>query len=159
MYRLVHFVSSTSTRYGAEARRWGESRWNDDKLGSNLFRNVQEVLWSIRWTYSVILSFPLTNGKWHSYPWPTMTSQPIRIMSGFHGAFVTGVAYQQGTFTLPDTCTSKSQNWSRPPILGLACAPIVETRFLEVSMSLLDFSHRIPLVTFSNLLIIPHLKN
>ena len=27
------------------------------------------------------------------------------------------------------------------PIVGLACAPIVETRFLELAMSLLDFFH------------------
>ena len=39
------------------------------------------------------------------------------------------------------------------PISGLACAPIVETRFLELAMSLLDFSSRIPLGTFSILLI------
>ena len=26
------------------------------------------------------------------------------------------------------------------PFMGLACAPIVETRFLELAMSLLDFS-------------------
>ena len=32
------------------------------------------------------------------------------------------------------------------PILGLANAPIVETKFLELAMSLLDFSPRIPLV-------------
>ena len=32
----------------------------------------------------------------------------IYIMSGFHGAFATGVASQQGTLTLPDT-------WFRPP--------------------------------------------
>ena len=35
------------------------------------------------------------------------------------------------------------------PFVGLACAPIVETRFLELAMSLLDFSPRIPLGTFS----------
>ena len=69
-----------------------------------------------------------------------------RIMIGFHGAFATCVACQQGTLTLPDT-------WLRPPILGLACAPIVETRFFELAMSLLDFSTRIPLGTFSILLI------
>ena len=39
------------------------------------------------------------------------------------------------------------------PILGLANAPIVETKFLELAMSLLDFSPRIPLSTFSILLI------
>ena len=38
------------------------------------------------------------------------------------------------------------------PIVGLACAPIVETRFLELAMSLLDFSPRIPLGPFSILL-------
>ena len=37
-------------------------------------------------------------------------------------------------------------------IVGLACIPIVETRFLELAMSLLDFSPRIPLGTFSILL-------
>ena len=41
------------------------------------------------------------------------------------------------------------------PIVGLACAPIVENRFLELAMSLLDFSPRIPLGTFS-ILLIPH---
>ena len=38
------------------------------------------------------------------------------------------------------------------PILGLANAPIVETKFLELAMSLHDFSPRIPLGTFSILL-------
>ena len=38
------------------------------------------------------------------------------------------------------------------PILGLANAPIVETKFFELAMSLLDFSPRIPLGTFSILL-------
>ena len=33
-------------------------------------------------------------------------------MSGFHGAFATGVASQQGTLTLPDT-------WFRPPFWDL----------------------------------------
>ena len=44
------------------------------------------------------------------------------------------------------------------PILGLANAPIVETKFLELAMSLLDFSLRIPLGTFSILLSIEHLR-
>ena len=38
------------------------------------------------------------------------------------------------------------------PFLGLACAPIVETSFLELAMSLQDFSPWIPLGTFSILL-------
>ena len=79
--------------------------------------------------------------------WPSYRAWPSLIMSGFHGAFATGVACQQGTLTLPDT-------WFRPPIMGRACVPIVETRFLELAMSLLDFSPRIPLGTFSILLTI-----
>ena len=51
-----------------------------------------------------------------------------RVMSAFHGAFAAGVACQQGTLILPF------------PILGLDYAPIVETRFLELAMSLRDFS-------------------
>ena len=69
-----------------------------------------------------------------------------RIMSGFHGAFATGVASQQGTLTLPDT-------WFRPPFWDLLMLQLLETKFLELAMSLLDFSPRIPLGTFSILLI------
>ena len=39
--------------------------------------------------------------------WPWYRAWPSQIMSGFHGAFATGVACQQGTLTLPD-------NWFRP---------------------------------------------
>ena len=118
-----------------------------------------------------------------------------RFMSGFHGAFATGVASQQGTLTLPDT-------WFRPPFWDLLMLQllknktnhpisnnshpsatakksniqpqnragvkkptgtsynfdkvwiqIVETKFLELAVSLLDFSPRIPLGTFSILLL------
>ena len=39
--------------------------------------------------------------------WPWYRAWPSPIMSGFHGAFATGVACQQGTLTTPDT-------WFRP---------------------------------------------
>ena len=39
------------------------------------------------------------------------------------------------------------------PHFGTCYAPIVETKFLEPAMSLLDFSPRIPLGTFSILLL------
>ena len=67
-----------------------------------------------------------------------------RIMSGFRGAFVAGVACQQGTFTLPDT-------WFRPPFGTCLCFN-VKIRFPELTMSLLDFSPWVPLGTFSILL-------
>ena len=44
---------------------------------------IQEVLWSIRGSYSAIWSNPLTDIKWHSDPWPTVTSQPIRLSTNF----------------------------------------------------------------------------
>ena len=44
--------------------------------------------------------------------WPWYRAWPSPIMSGFNGAFATGVACQQGTLTLPDT-------WFRPPFWDL----------------------------------------
>ena len=35
------------------------------------------------WSYSAIWSTPLTNVKWHSDPWPIVTSQPIRLSTNF----------------------------------------------------------------------------
>ena len=75
--------------------------------------------------------------------WPLYRAWLSPIMSGFDGAFATGMACQQGTLTLPDT-------WFRPPPPWWDL--LVETRFLELAMSLLDFSPRIPLGTFSILL-------
>ena len=61
--------------------------------------------------------------SWHSFSFSTLhtfhqfhdlyTELDLHlIMSGFHGAFATGVASQQGTLTLPDT-------WFRPPFWDL----------------------------------------
>ena len=44
---------------------------------------IQKVVWLIRGSYSAIWSIPLTNVKWHSDPWPTVTSQPIRLSTNF----------------------------------------------------------------------------
>ena len=63
----------------------------------------------------------LTDHTFHQFHYLDTELDLRRIMNGFHGAFATGVACQQGTLTLPDT-------WFRAPFLGLGCAPIVETR-------------------------------
>ena len=62
-------------------------------------------------------------------------------MSGFHRAFATGVAYQQGTLTTSD-------NWCLPLFLGggLACALIVETSFPDSSPN-----NDLPKLTFTEL--------
>ena len=70
------------------------------------------------------------------------------ITRGFHGAFTvcaTGVACQQGTLTLPDT-------WFRP-FLVIAYVPTIETSFLELAVSFLDFRHWISYGTFPILLL------
>ena len=64
-----------------------------------------------------------------------------RIMSGFHGAFVTGVACQQGTLTLPDT-------WFRPLFETCLCSNCRDL----IPQTWLDFSPWIPIDTFLILL-------
>ena len=44
---------------------------------------IQEILWSIQGSYSAKWSLHLTNVKWHSDPWPTVASQPIRLSTNF----------------------------------------------------------------------------
>ena len=79
---------------------------------------IQEVLWSIRRSYWAICSLPLTNVKWpltsysycsndrtfHQRPDHVTELDLQRITSGFYEAFATGMAWQQGTLNLPDTC-------------------------------------------------------
>ena len=114
---------------------------------------IHEVLWSIRLPYSAIWSLPLTNVKWHSDPWTTVTSQPIRlstkhlyteldlhrIMSGFHGAFAAGVACQQGTLTLPDT-------WFRPSFWDLLVLQLLRPDSANLPCLYSTFHHKYPLV-------------
>ena len=71
-----------------------------------------------------------------------------RIKRGFHVAFATDVACQQGALTLPDTRFR--------PHFGTCLSSNVETRFLKLAMSLLDFSPWIPLGTFLNLFSASH---
>ena len=94
---------------------------------------------------------------WHSDPWPTVTSQPIRLSTNFMTLIpsLTFTDYEWFRWSICNGCGMPAGN-AYPsghlvpsPILGLANAPIVETKFLELTMSLLDFSPRIPLGTFS----------
>ena len=71
----------------------------------------------------------------HIVPSPLLMLQLLmRITTGFHGVFVTGVTYQQGTLpcTLPDTLIRRLPFW------GLAYALIVDTNFPELAVSFLD---------------------
>ena len=89
-----------------------------------------------------------------------MTSQPIRLSTNFMTLIpsLTFTDYEWFPWSICNGCGMQAGN-AYPsghlvpsPILGLANAPIVETKFLELAMSLLDFSPLIPLGTFSILL-------
>ena len=62
-----------------------------------------------------------------------------RIMSGFHGAFATGVASQQGTLTLPDT-------WFRPPFWDLLMLQLLRPNSSTLSCLYSTFHLEYPLV-------------
>ena len=64
-----------------------------------------------------------------------------RIMSGFHGAFARGIAYKQGTATLPDT-------WFRPNF-GTCLSSNCWDQF---SRSCRVFSRRFPLLSIGTFL-------
>ena len=113
----------------------------------NAWNRHSGSLWSIRGSYSAIWSIPFTNVKWHSDPWPTVTSQPIRISTNFM-TFIPSLTLTDYEWFPKSICNGcgmpagnvyPSGHLVPSPIVGLACAPIVETRFLELAMSLLDF--------------------
>ena len=62
-----------------------------------------------------------------------------RIMSGFHGAFATGVASQQGTLTLPDT-------WFRPPFWDLPMLQLLRPNSSNLPYLYSTFHLEYPLV-------------
>ena len=62
-----------------------------------------------------------------------------RIMSGFHGAFTTGVASQQGTLTLPDT-------WFRPPFWYLLMLQLLRPNSSNLPCLYSTFHLEYPLV-------------
>ena len=95
--------------------------------------------------YEVSLSRMLI--KWHSDPWPTETSQPIRLSANFmtlipNLTFIElRVVSMEHLQRMWHASRERLPSWHLVPFsfFGLACAPIVETRFLELAMSLLDF--------------------
>ena len=64
-----------------------------------------------------------------------------RIMSGFHGAFATSVASQQGTLTLPDT-------WFRPPFWDLLMLQLLRPNSSNLPCLYSTFHLEYPLVLF-----------
>ena len=62
-----------------------------------------------------------------------------RIMSGFHGAFATGVAIKQGTLTLPHT-------WFRPPFWDLLMLQLLRPNSSNLPCLYSTFHLEYPLV-------------
>ena len=71
--------------------------------------------------------------------WPWYRTWPLPIMSGFHGAFATGVACQQGTLTLPDT-------WFRPPFWDLLMLQLLRPNSSNLPCLYSTFHLEYPLV-------------
>ena len=71
--------------------------------------------------------------------WPWYRAWPSLIMSGFHGAFATGVACQQGTLTLPDT-------WFRPPFWDLLMLQLLRPNSSNLPCLYSTFHLEYPLV-------------
>ena len=71
--------------------------------------------------------------------WPWYRAWPSPIMSGFHGAFATGVASQQGTLTLPDT-------WFRPPFWDLLMLQLLRPNSSNLPCLYSTFHIEYPLV-------------
>ena len=98
-----------------------------------------------------------------SDPWPTVTSQPIRLSNNFMTLIpsLTFTDYEWFPWSICNGCGMPAGN-AYPsghlvpsPIVGLACAPIVETRFRTCHVFTRLFTSntpRIPLGTFSILL-------
>ena len=117
----------------------------------NAWNRHSGSLRSIRGSYSAIWSMPLTNVKWHSDPWPTMPSHPIRpsiifttsIPSlTFTELWVVSMEHLQRVWLASSKrLPFRTSDSAPPPFLELACAPIVETRFLELAISLLDLNN------------------
>ena len=71
--------------------------------------------------------------------WPWYRAWPSPIMSGFHGAFATGVACQQGTLTLPDT-------WFRPQFWDLLMLQLLRPNSSNLPCLYSTFHLEYPLV-------------
>ena len=108
------------------------------KYEASLSRMLNDILtpdqqWLLNQSY-----FPPISWPWYrTWPSPNFDWFPWSICNGC--GMPAGNAYPS-VHLVPSPCG------------GLACAPIVETRFLELAMSILDFSPWIPLGTFSILL-------
>ena len=83
LIRYAYACSSYECFFFLRARRLSSKLLEQGIPCGTLEIVIQEVLWSIRGSYWAIWSNPLTNVKWHSDPWPTVTSLPIRLPTNF----------------------------------------------------------------------------
>ena len=103
-----------------------------EKYGVTLSRMLNDIL-----TLDHI-DFP-TDQTFHQFHDLYTEHDLHRIMSGFHGAFATGVASQQGTLTLPDT-------WFRPPFWDLLMLQLLRPNSSNLPCLYSTFHLEYPLV-------------
>ena len=122
---------------------------------------IYEFLWSIRESYSAIWSLPLTNVKWHSDPWPTVTAQPIRISTNsmtsitsltFTEFWLVSMEHLQRVWHASRERLSFRTPVSVPLFWDLLVLRLLRPDSSNLPCILLIFSPWIPLGTFSILL-------
>ena len=87
-------------------------------------------------TFSTLISSPMTVGLVTLMTLPNLTFTELR---GFHGAFATGVASQQGALTLPDT-------WFRPSFWDLLMLQLLRPNSSNLPCLYSTFHLEYPLV-------------
>ena len=117
-----------------------QKSWTDYKIRGHLSSPVPA---SNCQNFVKILTSCTVYGQTHfhfpSISWPWYRAWPSPIMSGFQGAFATGVACHQGTLTLPDT-------WFRPPFWDLLMLQLLRPNSSNLPCLYSTFHLEYPLV-------------
>ena len=124
-YLVERLKSSFRKFYG----RYGDLT---EQYGVTLSRMLNDILTLDQQWLSYRSDFPPIS-------WPYTELDLHRIMSGFHGAFATGLASQQGTLTLPDT-------WFRPPFWDLLMLQLLRPNSSNLPCLYSTFHLEYPLV-------------
>ena len=119
-----------------------DTSWNAWNRHSGSFMVVMGILFSK-------MKSPFTNVKWHSDPSPTVTSQPVRLPTNIM-TLIPSLTFTELWVVPRSICMPARDAYPSVPVSVLACAPIVETRFLELAFTCLysTFHLAYPLVLF-----------
>ena len=155
--QLIRYARACSSYecFILRARRLSSKLLKQGYLVERLKSSFRKFLWSIRGSCWAIWSNPLTNVKWHSDPWPTVTSLPIRLSTNFM-TFIPSLTFTElwvvsmehlqrvwlasrERFTLPDT-------WFRPQFWDLLMLQLLRPNSSNLPCLYSTFHLEYPLV-------------